>query len=127
MILAKDLRIGNLLAYHGQSVHVMAIDKVSAEFGYFTDSIGFERTFGSPDFPKHIPLTEEFLIRFGFEKRYEMFWRKGVIYLLMNGEKFEFRFFGADTDVFYIKPIEYVHSLQNLYFALCGEELTLNP
>ena len=50
-----------------------------------------------------IPLTEEWLLKFGFERTYNS----------------QFRYFGH-----YIK-IKYVHELQNLYFALTGQELTI--
>jgi hypothetical protein len=64
-----------------------------------------------------IPLTEEWLRRFGFA----------------NGEKENFDFtrnmqlrilgYEADYNGLWIGEIEYVHQLQNLYFALTGAEL----
>jgi len=36
----------------------------------------------------------------------------------------EFIFYGKHNSI--EKPIKYVHQLQNLYFALTGEELTFN-
>jgi hypothetical protein len=62
---AKELRVGNILEYHGQQVIVLEIKRNSAEFGYFTDSIGFERLYTDSDFPKPIPLTEERLVELG--------------------------------------------------------------
>jgi hypothetical protein len=64
-----------------------------------------------------IPLTEEWLVTFGFEyieeyKWWEIDWCNFTIDL--GGEyEFEFAF----------HPIKYVHQLQNLYFALTGKEL----
>ena len=45
-----------------------------------------------------IPITEELLIKFGFNEY-------------------------VNTNIY---PIKYVHQLQNLYFALIGEELIIN-
>lgn len=76
-----------------------------------------------------IPLTEEWLLKFGFEKNFNNFYEK-----LIN--KDEDDFIGKLTDYFFayyidkkdnypLIYIKYVHQLQNLYFALTGEELTI--
>jgi hypothetical protein len=82
-----------------------------------------------------IPLTEEWLLNFGFEQDYNCFVKStGQLDLII---------FSSDTLVakandlkpgeFYfcfhkiIVMIKYVHQLQNLYFALTGEELILKP
>ena len=80
-----------------------------------------------------IPLTEEILLKFGFNKEYQ----KGYIGIdvcnsdsvltepLKMGEwqtNYTFQFETGSVPKF--KEIEYVHQLQNLYFALTGEELT---
>jgi hypothetical protein len=68
---------------------------------------------------KPIPLTEEWLLRFGFEKKYK------------NYEMGDFMFFkGSCSRISYKLSliginIKHVHQLQNLYFALTGEELKL--
>ena len=67
---------------------------------------------------KPIPLTEEWLLKFGFDKIDFQFIKNGI-------KLFPIR------DLYYrgnfpIKSdIKYVHQLQNLYFALTGEELTI--
>jgi hypothetical protein len=69
-----------------------------------------------------IPLTPEILVKAWFENRYNIQCylysdRKGGWYYQLNGDIFSV---GEEN----IKnPIEYVHQLQNLYFALTGEEL----
>ena len=73
-----------------------------------------------------IPLTEEWLLKFGFEVNTpNLRWmhpvllsevyktESGGLTLLQNGTHL--------TN----NPILYVHQLQNLYFALTGEELTI--
>ena len=65
---------------------------------------------------KPIPLTEEWLLKFGFEKRYETcFQYKNFI---LND-----KFIMMDIDI--TIQLKYVHQLQNLYHALTGEELTI--
>jgi len=69
-----------------------------------------------------IPLTEEWLLKFGFEIKQGRFgneyWGKINLYT-SSDKKIVFCFDG------YLKGIKYVHQLQNLYFALTGNELTL--
>lgn len=78
-----------------------------------------------------IPLTEEWLEKFGFDSRP---YKDGYIGKDVGNTDFVLR----KPDTLYVKhnyafefcgfkytELEYVHSLQNLYFALTGEELTL--
>ena len=68
---AKELRIGNLLSYVNQKVIVLDIvtrKGYDVELGYFTDSVGFERKLSDKDV-EPIPLTEEWLLKFGFDDR----------------------------------------------------------
>lgn len=70
-----------------------------------------------------IPLTEEWLLKFGFKKsknRYELkcfslgkYPKDGSIYLTHT----------SNNDMY--TDILFVHQLQNLYFALTGSELTI--
>ena len=81
---------------------------------------------------KPIPLTEDILLKCGFEKagygRYHSLefkgFRKGLydVFLLENGS------ITFMDNVFekLITSVKHVHQLQNLYFALCGEELEVN-
>lgn len=77
-----------------------------------------------------IPLTEEWLIKFGFKK--ELVDAVGIAqwheYHLDSVEVFND---GTEcSELFFIHnsnrtEVKYVHQLQNLYFALTGEELTI--
>jgi hypothetical protein len=77
---------------------------------------------------KPIPLTEQWLKDFGFEKRMENdgnlpCFKKGKYTIAMwIGKKWQF---WINTVDIYRSP-QHVHQLQNLYFALTGEELKLN-
>lgn len=73
-----------------------------------------------------IPLTEEWLKRFGFENQTKrckesiIRWKKNCV-TLFPSDGYPY---GASIDI--DSPIQYVHQLQNLIFALTGEELTLS-
>lgn len=74
---------------------------------------------------KPIPLTEEWLLKFGFEKSnvYCFGNRKLIIESLM-GDRHSCRYRINLNESIWISELHYVHQLQNLYFALTGEELT---
>lgn len=70
-----------------------------------------------------IPLTEEWLLKFGFRPLDNKNWHLGKIKVWSGATRIYFQFNTPDDidDV----EIEYVHQLQNLYFALTGEELNI--
>ena len=65
-----------------------------------------------------IPLTEEWLLKFGFKKISE-------IGDYSNGNMTVILAISNKIYTLKRKRINHVHQLQNLYFALTGEELTL--
>src|SRR5687767_1383970 len=122
---ASELRIGNLLKpklqEQSQDVYYEVVEINTSQF-ICEDSAGliFYNDLNEP-----IPLTEEWLLKFGFEleglvhfKRWSKGWFNG--YLNPND------FFGLVGYNEQHLNIKYVHQLQNLYFALTGEELKLN-
>lgn len=120
----QDLRIGNIFDYHGQQVEVMAINESYAEFGYFKDRIAFSRAFIS-DFPNPIKLTEEILIKFGFEEVdsdwYDFnnigvnFRLKRMLYITIDKH---------DNEIYHELPFkDFLHDFQNLIYCITGEEL----
>jgi len=75
-----------------------------------------------------IPLTEEWLKRLGFEKlTYKSKGFKSDSYSYTGGPSLIVHFDGVRLSVNFWQGNEkrYVHQLQNLYFALTGEELTI--
>lgn len=118
-----DLRIGNLI-YSKEHNRNCAVILISAR------SIGVDiKAVNSLDVEDYspIPLTEEWLIRFGFEYHHDtphpnrVFrknWDEGFFEL---EEIITFFYGGNLTSV----EVKYVHQLQNLYFALTQTELTL--
>lgn len=76
-----------------------------------------------------IPLTEEWLIKLGFEKLTDSndgF--KNTTYTYTKGISFIVYFDGVrlSTNFWMGNEKHYVHQLQNLFYVLSGEELTLN-
>jgi hypothetical protein len=68
-----------------------------------------------------IPLTEEWLLKLGFNKLEDGNLRNGML-LVTKNSKDELT---VTIRLIMIKSIKHVHQLQNLYFALIGEELVI--
>ena len=113
---ASELRIGNkfylpngevgIISYHEIRLMIVALDK--------------------PNY-QPIPLTEEWLLTFGFKIDTKNFnWNAGIGVNEIGDFKLSLRY--TESFGWFFKsrctPIKYVHQLQNLYFALTGEELT---
>jgi hypothetical protein len=87
------------------------------------DGIEIHLLEGNP--PNPIPLTEEWLLKFGFEKQQD---GDLTIYPGKNCYAFSEQWIhnGYPTsDSNALMKCKYVHQLQNLFFALTGEELTI--
>jgi hypothetical protein len=102
---ATELRIGNWVKL---GLHEFAVELPD-----------IRRLKSWPDQYKPIPLTEEWLIKFGFEI-YEFDHKE-------NQYRFKERLLvirdGLFCDYGTSVVLKHVHQLQNLYFALTGEEL----
>ena len=117
MIDSKDLRKDNYVLYRGVA------HKLNTKEIYELD---FDLT-NEVNYYKPIPLTEEWLLKFGFktgviagqrymkDELYEV--EDGYIYVIDSNESKIGEWDYTEVE------IKYVHQLQNLYFALCGEEL----
>lgn len=78
-----------------------------------------------------IPLTEEWLLRLGGifwhnEGKHSQ-WQIGHTVLIFGNLKDGFRLLDGSDQTNWSKVYKHVHEIQNLYFALCGEELEANP
>lgn len=114
MIKATELRIGNWVDQPNKGVtkvtSILNDLQIRTETGYVDK------------YCRAIPLTEEWLLKFGFD---EIVIEGYPVYQSNRGFAIEYY---KDESVFLILDFEvrikYVHQLQNLYFALYGEELT---
>ena len=116
----NELRIGNyyldiddkISEMSGHELYLMSIKEN-------LDNLGVNEYRG-------IPLTEEYLLKFGF------YWDKKKVYLCLNKTAFRIRYSRNQLTLFQssqyltIPDIKYLHQLQNLYFALTQEELEIN-
>ena len=76
-----------------------------------------------------IPLTEEWLLKFGFKLDMEIFnWNATIGENEIGDFKLALRYSERIGWFFQSKctVLKYVHQLQNLYFAICGEELVFS-
>ncbi|MFA7287670.1 MAG: hypothetical protein WC055_02220 [Melioribacteraceae bacterium] len=120
----SELRIGNYLNYYGQDVIVRQIFiNEDVELGYFTDSIGFIRKLTERHSPDPIPLTEDVLVRCGFTRNGNEFTKDDWMMGLSFDEPYNDWHVYECRDSFHLTTIKRLHQLQNLYFALTGQEL----
>ena len=113
----NELRLGNWFFIPGLNRYV----KVSAIFKtHFrcedSDGISFEESIRTNYQP--IPLTPEILVKAGFGQNGHFFNIRHLEYTLVSNRMW------YKTKII-DKPLKYVHQLQNLYFALIGEELNI--
>jgi len=124
---ATELRIGNWVKWNYEESSDG--NAYPVEFGYELDDIK-----NNPNIVKPIPLTEEWLERLGF--KIEFRWVndcravKGDFHITLDHDGATV--IGYPTSIgmrnkwMFVQDIEYVHQLQNLYYALTGEELNQN-
>lgn len=121
---AKELRIGNLVytnRAHGKGEKQKKTVEVNLHY--------LRQIEDNCNYIKPIPLTEEWLLKFGFNKEPDKSFTKRDIAIFLD-KRFSSNLFmqenqGDFTWFSYECKIEYVHQVQNLYFALTGEELIL--
>jgi hypothetical protein len=120
---ATELRIGNLVYYNGILTKITPTEITFQE--YWQRNKG-KNSLKPEESIQPIPLTEEILFRCGFEwcaEAFGYFDKLHAAYIWDNGDIEIHPFCTNDQDC-WVK-IKYVHQLQNLYFALTGEELNI--
>ena len=107
---ASELRIGNFVLNDGD-VHQI-------KHGYDIDEAIHQY--------QPTPLTEEWLLKFGFYEHYSALQISilGGNLKISIAKKTAF-ITNSDEPLYYLPFPKYVHHLQNLFFCLCGEELTI--
>lgn len=125
MMNANELRIGNWIFDSEDAPHYFQIEEIKI----VSDNLHAVYRNGSTTCaePQPIPLTEEILLKCGFEEN------SAGDYVLND---FLLGYITEDDNIQYehtnplmkwgIINVLYVHQLQNLYFALTGEELIIN-
>lgn len=119
MIQPQELRIGNYL--HDRECNLCKVTQLG-EDSIYAPAIG-EYTTKLPNKP--IPLTEEILLKFGLKKIDDNLWQYKNGYLIgFYTKRWFIGKYNFDDMVEMITSFYYAHQLQNLYFALTGEDLT---
>lgn len=133
MIQPSELRIGNLIISDlDEFVYISSITINSVEGKRPSDI--FTTNWQTVFSPKPIPLTEEWLLKAGFEIRESLSYKE---YFIGTNEVthdwlFSLTWINDPERINAINApffnngrhtIQYVHQLQNLYFALTGKEL----
>lgn len=119
----EEIRVGNLVSF---------IDESGPSPDYIETTVGLseiEKAIKDPDFFQGIPLTEQWLLDFGFDRHpnpngtrswcYYKDRERWVIQSMLDLNSFSF-------GITPLKPeLNFVHQLQNLFYTLCGKELEL--
>jgi hypothetical protein len=113
---AKELRLGNYLQGEDGQVHI--VESLNS-YG------GEEINEGGPDvYYEPIPLSQEWLLKFGFKDHRILLPGDGELEIRLKGTTFHIWPSDGQTESHnYRNIVEFVHQLQNLYFAITGEEL----
>lgn len=123
---AEELRIGNVVLYKDDST-LFKIDEVTATGLTATQLGGGETTWIEYDEFEPVKLTPEWLKKFGFVKDKNGWELPGTKFSLTDKFYpcwFDRMLWPQDLPEFNSHSLQYVHTLQNLYFALTNQELT---
>jgi len=115
----NELSINNLISHNGLICTVEIINGELNEIYFLGEDFYYS---DKPENLEGVPLTEEVLLKFGFEKIitsdvFPTFFRNkinvndGIVYVCGCG---------------FLNHIKYAHQLQNVFFDFNNEELTLN-
>jgi len=134
---ATELRIGNLVNLYDFPVKILNIETY-CELG---DNFTFKKKNGevvkwSVSEIEGIQLTVEWLEKAGFELKSNLFQKnpdnRRVVAIIKNPKNDGYSLFYAFADETgkgyhtFLRKVNYVHELQNLWFSLTGEELTFS-
>jgi len=123
MIQSNELRQGNKIMFLNEVVTFENISQFRDD-GVFWINVDEKYFSGKSIHFKPIPLTEEWLIRFGFFKHNNAYVLEKPTENIMDFKFSIWDDFTYNSSEFPIE-IKHVHTLQNLYWVLCGKELIL--
>lgn len=109
MIQETDFRIGDYVLYNGHYRKIVSIN------------------LGTDVNAEPIPLSEELLLKCGFEKDFNFSFSKGSIRFELDiSDKWCF-FWNINSDEsIFICEVKYLHTIQNITYDLTNEELQIN-
>ena len=120
---AQELRIGNYL----QGKSIVEVIEIRTDGVMIRGNSSSFRIDEPDNCLEPIPLTEEWLTKFGLNPKHTDQYYPKEVYEDEDGFHYvierEYNDYGSE---YYIEvDVRYIHQLQNLYFCLCGEELQL--
>lgn len=118
MIKPNELRIGNIVLVQGKPVKITGIIHDNIYFGSeFYVRVRLHQS-------EPIPLTPEILEKCGFKLDVEVYEQAGFYPCIIKNKMNEG--WRMDFGEYVTNELNYLHQLQNLYFALTGTELEIN-
>jgi hypothetical protein len=125
----KELRLDNYICINN-NLHPCRVKEITMS-SVVVESIKENYSEPTINSMNPLPLTEEWLLKFGFEETDPITFMGGLYSIkkpdgfYINKETMSYCTFDYEGTIDDIIKIEYVHQLQNLYFAVTGEELTM--
>lgn len=118
----QELRIGNIVGINSVEFEVVGVydDVAYIQLDEETPIEEIEIKHLEP-----IPLTEEIILKLGFEKVRNKYYLSHWRFHITKPENYDGHLL-CDDDRVITDLIKYLHQLQNLYFDLTGEELLIN-
>lgn len=123
---STELRLGNFIQ-NKVNKEIEVVTRVGT-----TNLVSTDRNDGGPDYYwEGIPITEEWLFKFGFHQLYFVdlktdSYRKDSIFLNKVGGDHSIYQLSIGNTMFQVFP-KHIHRLQNIYHAIEEKELILNP
>ena len=126
-MIARDLRIGNL--FQDRSGKVLRLDfwdNMKPAQRVFIEGQEVHPLTEDLEYCQPIPLTEEWLLSFGFiSNPYMDRYEKGALHIECDKTRGYLQLWCEQLPQ--AISTKYVHQLQNLFYCLFGQELTINP
>lgn len=114
---AKELRIDNVVEWNRRPFLIKSIDKSYVENELWSKPI-------NEIHPIH--LTEEILLKCGFEKTQFGYGDKYIDIECIGDGNYKLSIEFGDHVLGFGEDIKYIHKLQNIYFELTGKELDVS-
>jgi hypothetical protein len=122
---AKELRIGNYISRSDLASGDLRTEQILELETEKVTTTGPIKVISFYDEIKPIPLTEEWLLKFGFYKVNISWYNELCPFAITNWIRPDNNTSGYSAELNHINLCDliYIHDLQNLHFALTGEEL----